>query len=236
MKNKVLLIILIVLFIGIVGVVIFLATHNNWKFDLITKEMEELKTSIKNADSEKIEEILERVVSEGDYAETEKSIKAYYRDYFSLIDTLTEELTKANIADTTYLITSNYTEDGKEFNNTKAALEQLKTSINEDYKKYEEFFTSEEKSLSYIKDKNLGANYLKYFKEQTKSSNEEKEQSIKAMKENVDKAIAKIDKTSEIIQFLVDNASVWHIENDNLMMDVEEIKQKYNEMISMLGA
>ena len=235
MKNKVLLIVLSVIVIGIVGVVIFLALNNNGKFDAITKEMEELKTAIKNADEEKVSDILTRVVSEGDYAEVEKAIKAYYKDYFGVIDSLSENLSKANNVSSSYLITSNYNTDGKEFINTKAALEELKTNLDKDYKTYEEFFTSEEKSMSYIKDKNLGSNFEKYFKAQTKSSEQEKNDSINAMKENIEKAKGKIDATSEIINFLVENASNWHIENDNLMMDTEELVQKYSEMISKLG-
>lgn len=233
MKKKILIIltIIIVIALGTVGYFVYQDFMQEEKLITELNEISDLANSgYPNTNMDEINEMLERIVTTGDYAVVEMAFKSYLKDNFNNTIEIAELLNDERI--TTILTAENYKEDGKEFTNTKEYINTTRDKLKECKEKYVEFFT-EEKAMSYINNKGLDSYYTDFYKQEFFGDIENIGDS-KIIEDSINEIIEVLNTSEEIINFLVDNKNSWNIDGDNIVFTSESLSNKYNELISKL--
>lgn len=228
MKKKILIggvVVLIAILIAIgIGLVRDLKVEASLK-----KEIKQLMylTNEENIQTEKINEMLTRRTTEGEYLPVEEAAKEYITDAFKNITKIHEILEDEKIEN--ILTIENYKTDGPKFlvtkeyiSNTKQELQNLKTS-------YEELFT-EEKMMTYINNKNLDDYYVDLYKNEL-LGNPEKSKS-EAIVIEINDILTTLDNCETIIDFLINNSANWKIENENILFSTQDLSTEFLDLIN----
>lgn len=231
MKKKVLIITAVIVAI-IVGVIVYFSFSDLKQEDKLKAELTEISelANAENIDMDKINAKLNSTVTNGDYAIVEKSAKQYLSDNFNNSIEMANLLNDENI--TKILTVENYKEDGKEFKNTKAYLSETIQKLEDCKNKYYEFFT-EEKTMSYINDKNLDSYYIDFYKNEIVADTET-EGNDKTVENAINSTISTLKASEKIIDFLIENKNSWEIQDDNIAFSSDSLANKYNELASNL--
>lgn len=231
MKKKIL-IGLGVLLVVIIGAIGYVVVSDSKQEEKLKNELEELNTLIneENIDVDKVKKMLNRTVTTGDYKVVETSFKAYLSDAFDSVFQMLDILNSDKLV--SILTAENYQNDGPEFTETKAYITETKTKLEELKNSYYSFLT-EEKAMSYIEDKGLDSYYVDLYREEyvgdIDTSNEDK-----TVEDSINQIIELLNVSEEIINFLSENSNSWHIEEDVIVFNTDELSNKYNELLNKI--
>ena len=231
MKKKIL-IGLGVLLVVIIGAIGYVVVSDSKQEEKLKNELEELNTLVneENIDVDKVKKMLNRTVTTGDYKVVETSFKAYLSDAFDSVFQMLDILNSDKLV--SILTAENYQNDGPEFTETKAYITETKTKLEELKNSYYSFLT-EEKAMSYIEDKGLDSYYVDLYREEyvgdIDTANEDK-----TVEDSINQIIELLNVSEEIINFLIENSNSWHIEEDVIVFNTDELSNKYNELLNKI--
>ena len=231
MKKKIL-IGLGVLLVVIIGAIGYVVVSDSKQEEKLKNELEELNTLVneENIDVDKVKKMLNRTVTTGDYKVVEISFKAYLSDAFDSVFQMLDILNSDKLV--SILTAENYQNDGPEFTETKAYITETKTKLEELKNSYYSFLT-EEKAMSYIEDKGLDSYYVDLYREEyvgdIDTANEDK-----TVEDSINQIIELLNVSEEIINFLSENSNSWHIEEDVIVFNTDELSNKYNELLNKI--
>lgn len=229
MKKKVL-IIIVILAIIILGLIAYFVVSDFMQEDKLKAELNELSqlSNAENIDIDKINQKLDTIVTKDDYAIVERAFKDYLSDSFENSLEIASILNDERITES--LTPENYKNDGPEFTSTKEYLTKTIEQLEYCKNKYNEFST-DEKAMSYINDKNLDEYYVNLYKEEIVG---DLSNTDKTVENSIDEVISMLDKSEKIIDFLIENKDSWEIENDNIIFDDTDLSREYDDLISQL--
>lgn len=221
-------VIALVLIVGIIAIGIGLYHDFKQESELIS-ECEQIKelTNEENIDTEKINEMLTRRISDGDYLQVENALKEYLTARFQNITKISEILNNEKLEN--ILTIDNYKNDGPEFVTTKEYIENTKQELQELKNRYEELFT-EETLMSYINNKSLDSYYVDFYKQELIGNQEESKDNN--VEHNIDGIITILDSYNSVIDFLITNKNSWKIEGENIVFANEELSNKFLEIVN----
>lgn len=221
-------VIALVLIVGIIAIGIGLYHDFKQESELIS-ECEQIKelTNEENIDTEKINEMLTRRISDGDYLQVENALKEYLTARFQNITKISEILNNEKLEN--ILTIDNYKNDGPEFVTTKEYIENTKQELQELKNRYEELFT-EETLMSYINNKSLDSYYVDFYKQELIGNQEESKDNT--VEHNIDGIITILDSYNSVIDFLITNKNSWKIEGENIVFANEELSNKFLEIVN----
>lgn len=221
-------VIALVLIVGIIAIGIGLYHDFKQESELIS-ECEQIKelTNEENIDTEKINEMLTRRISDGDYLQVENALKEYLTARFKNITKISEILNNEKLEN--ILTIDNYKNDGPEFVTTKEYIENTKQELQELKNRYEELFT-EETLMSYINNKSLDSYYVDFYKQELIGNQEESKDNT--VEHNIDGIITILDSYNSVIDFLITNKNSWKIEGENIVFANEELSNKFLEIVN----
>ncbi len=221
-------VITLVLIVGIIAIGIGLYHDFKQESELIS-ECEQIKelTNEENIDTEKINEMLTRRISDGDYLQVENALKEYLTARFQNITKISEILNNEKLEN--ILTIDNYKNDGPEFVTTKEYIENTKQELQELKNRYEELFT-EETLMSYINNKSLDSYYVDFYKQELIGNQEESKDNT--VEHNIDGIITILDSYNSVIDFLITNKNSWKIEGENIVFANEELSNKFLEIVN----
>ena len=230
--NKKILIAIFVIVAIVIGVVAYFVLSDYQQEEKLTAELTEISnlSNSENMDINKINEMLDRTVTKGDYAVVERACKEYLKDSFDNIVKIAEVMNDDKI--TNVLTVSNYQEDGKEFTNTKNYITTTKQTLEDCKAKYVEFFT-QEKAMSYINDKGLDSYYTDLYKNEF-VGDIESQYTDKTVENSIDEILGILNVYEEVINFLVENQNSWEISNDNIVFNSQSLSDQYTELVNKL--
>lgn len=231
MKKKILIIIGIIVGL-IVGLIIYFVVSDLRQEDNLRNELIEISNLVneENIDKDKIYKRLDTLVTKDDYKEVEKSFKSYLKDSFDNSVFMLNILNDEKI--TNILTVENYKKDGKDFKETKEYIKKTINDLEECKNKYYEFLT-EEKAMSYIKNKNLDSYYIDFYKDEILKDIEE-EKNDKTIEESINDVISLLQNSEKVIDFLIENKNSWSIDGHNILFNSDSLIDKYNKLISEL--
>lgn len=163
MKKKIFIGIGVVLALIVITIGYFVVTDLNQESKL-ENELIEISDMV-NSDDVDIDAVYDRLnstVTTGDYKVVEVAFKTYLKDNFDNTLKIVEILEDEQLVN--ILTPENYLNDGKDFIKTKEYITTTKTNLEKYKQSYIEFFT-EEKAMSYIKDKGLDDYYIDLYKD-----------------------------------------------------------------------
>ena len=229
MKKKILIVvgIILVLLIGVIGYFVIDSLKQEEKLKQELEEINELVNK-ENIDVNKVEEILNRTVTSGDYSIVEASFKTYLSDIFDNVFGIMDILNSDKLV--SILTVENYQNDGPNFEETKVYLTETKAKL-EEYKNNYYNLLNEEKAMSYINDKKLDDYYTSLYKNEYIGDikNEQKDNTIE---DSINQVLELLDISEHVINFLNENSNSWHIEKDEIVFDTDNLKDKYLELIN----
>lgn len=231
MKKKILIGVglFLVLIIGVIGYIVVTDLKQEEK---LKDELEELNMLVneENIDIDKVKEMLNRTVTTGDYKVVEESFKEYLSDTFDSIFQMMDILNSDKLV--SILTAENYQNDGPNFTETKAYITEIKTKLEELKNSYYSFLT-EEKAMSYIENKGLDSYYVGLYKDEYVGDMENVSED-KTVEDSVNQIIEILNVSEEVINFLSENSSSWHIEDNVIVFDTDELSNMYTELINKI--
>lgn len=221
-------VIALVLIVGIIAIGIGLY-HDFKQESKLISECEQIKelTNEENLDTEKINEMLTRRISDGEYLQVEEALKEYLTARFQNITKISEILNNEKLEN--ILTIDNYKNDGPEFATTKEYIENTKQELQDLKKRYEELFT-EETVMSYINNKNLDSYYVDFYKQELIGNPEDSKDNI--VEHEIDGIITILNSYNSVIDFLITNKNSWKIEGENIVFANQESSEKFLELIN----
>lgn len=209
------------------GIIINNATSGS-RFE---NEIVAINDAFSKGDDTKINEVLDRTMSTGEYAKVEKSLKSYVGDLFKNIndiDELSDNDTIYNSLEGEYLA-----KNIDKLDSTVAELKDASAKIDvltADAKK----LYNEESVREYIKEQNLDENYTKLFIDNAKLFYDDED--LRDNYNNTLKLLSKSIKVEvEAVEYLNKNKSGWKIENKQLVFTDDAVAKKYNEILNKVA-
>lgn len=179
-------------------------------------------------DQEKLNEILNRKMTKGGYAVVEDAYKRFSNDlhvvYTDILTKLSDEKIKQ------MLTIDTYKNDGPEFSNSIAYVEQTKKELSELNTKYYNLLT-DESVLSYIPE-GFDENYVSYYIKFTRKYVGENDS--RSVEKSINKIIELLDKQIDILNFLKANKKQWQVTDKGLSFSNEELTNTFNDKIKKL--
>lgn len=222
-QKKIIAIVVVVVLLVVIGVGI--VGYDVSQKTIVAQEVDRL---VKNSDltTETID--VNDIKSSGEYAKVEKAIKTYLNDYAVEVQKLIaiskdEKMTKL-------LSIDNYKEDGPEFKETLAYIEETTKQLDEASEKAIKLMEKDE-MFNYIENYDLSNKYKELYK--TLMLDEETEKDLKKaqteLQDSVDKLKNNLQTATEILNLLKDNKSSWQIQNNLVMFNNQTLLKQYNE-------
>lgn len=232
MKKKIITILLIILFVFVVIAGIVALRKTNQDSDQEEKLREEASTlnGLMNAESldiDKINEMLDRTVTTGDYAVVEKALKDYCRDGLNSLNSMLVVMEDEKMIN--MLTPENYKNDGPEFEETKKYIKESRETLETEKEKLLRLLEKDE-ILKYINDKNLSDEFKKLYEEVVQIDvNMEEEKT--GIDQSITMMVELLNSAEKIIDFLKENKNDWEVVDNQLTFTSEELSNEYNEMI-----
>lgn len=221
-------IIAVVLIVGVIAIGIGLYHDFKQEAELIAecKEISNL-TNADNLNTEKINGMLTRRISSGEYLQVEDALKEYLTARFQNVTRITEVLNDEKLEN--ILTIDNYKNDGPDFVATKEYIENTKQELQNLKTGYEELF-KEETIMSYINNKNVDSYYVDFYKQELIGNPEDYKDNI--VEHEIDGIISILDGSNSVIDFLIANKNNWKIEGENILFANEDLSNKFLEIIN----
>ncbi len=228
-KSKIILIIAIVVILAIIAIFAYSIVSELGQENKLNEEMNEISTIIASNDytEEEINKRLDERVTDGDYGKVENAAKTYLKDVIKLNIELSQIVNNGELS--TMLTSNNYQEDGPEFTKTKEYISSTTQRLEEMKKEYEEYMSTE-KVMSYIEKENVDEYYVELYKTIMGES------SYEEISSSIDQLIDVLNKSNNIIDFLIENKGSWEIQDDMIVFSTNEQIEEYNNLIAQLSA
>lgn len=228
-KSKIILIIAIVVILAIIAIFAYSIVSELGQENKLNEEMNEISTIIASNDytEEEINQRLDERVTDGDYGKVENAAKTYLKDVIKLNIELSQIVNGGELS--TMLTSNNYQEDGPEFTNTKEYISSTTQRLEEMKQEYEEYMSTE-KVMSYIEKENVDEYYVELYKTIMGES------SYEEISSSIDELIDVLNKSNNIIDFLIENKGSWEIQDDMIVFSTNEQIEEYNNLIAQLSA
>ena len=228
-KSKIILIIAIVVILAIIAIFAYSIVSELGQENKLNEEMNEISTIIASNDytEEEINQRLDERVTDGDYGKVENAAKTYLKDVIKLNIELSQIVNNGELS--TMLTSNNYQEDGPEFTNTKEYISSTTQRLEEMKQEYEEYMSTE-KVMSYIEKENVDEYYVELYKTIMGES------SYEEISSSIDELIDVLNKSNDIIDFLIENKGSWEIQDDMIVFSTNEQIEEYNNLIAQLSA
>lgn len=202
--------------------------------DSIRYEIEMInKIAAGSYNQDEIDQVLNRVTTEGDYAIVEKAIKQYMKDYINMSKGVTDAIDGINLY--TILSEENLTQDAPDFINTKEKLSNAKLKL-EEYKTNSKNFLTEEKIKSYLTDTTISEEARSFYEDELAKMTEEDKEVIEQLDTVIDQANVIIEKEEALIDYLITNKNTWVIKDGAVAFDKEQKATEYNTILRELVA
>ena len=236
MKKSTKIIIAIVVIVLIIAAIIGFFVIRDLKQE--TNLETELNDLLSSMDSyplkyEELETKLNRTATTGSYKDVETSVKEYMRSFINSVKSLDTLFDSDDIINA--VSAENYKNDGPDFVKTKKNLSTASEELDKISEDLLSFFT-EEKAMSFIKDKNLDDYYIDLYKQYTVAGDDESKSEISNTQKELTNSLNDfkklINQEQEIIDFLVKNKRSWKIENDEIIFYSQTLVDKYNNLIN----
>ena len=231
MSKKKIFIIALVLIITVGAVVggIFIDNQTK-KEDALKNEIAEVNKLLlsENRDENKVNELLERTISDGEYAKVEKAAKKYLKDSITSLDDLLDLLKDEKI--TNMLSIDNYKKDGPEFNDSLSYLNTYRKKLNTVSNSFL-WFVDREKINEYIKNQNLNEENEKLLRELLVTE-EGLDEEYASIVESVEMVKDLLNKEESVLKFLKENKNDWVIKKKKMMFSTDKLLKKYQELIN----
>ena len=191
MKKKIFITIGVIVAI-IIAIIAYMVVSDMIQEKKLNEEFSYVDGLVENEErqTEEIKNVLERIVTKGDYAKVETSYKKYLKDIYENIENLTKILEDDEI--TNSLTAKNYQEDGPEFVKTKEYLSKTKKSLEDGKNTYYELLT-EDGAMKYIKTMELDSYYEDIYKNEINGYISEEEHENKTVEESINDVISLLD-------------------------------------------
>lgn len=218
----------------LVGIIAFLIISQFLKEHQLRNEINEVYSLIyaEQYDFDAIYTKLNKIETDDGYAVVEGCAKDYLRDLFDKILDFTNILND----DETYsiLTVENFKNDGPSFKESKEYLTKTKQNILNLEAEILSYL-KEETIMAYIVNENLEDSYVNLYKSFDFAKEKEINKKKETIGESVDNFVALIEKEQEVLAFLTENKNNWHINNNTINFENEDLSAKYNEMIAELN-
>lgn len=231
MKKKILIVLSIVILIIVIALG-YAVVIDFKQEDKLKKELTKISELI-NSDNINIEEINKRLantITKGDYRIVEESYKQYLKETFENSLEIKTALNNENISD--ILTANNYINDGPDFIKTKQYINKTKETLRNCKEKYNEFLT-EEKVMSYIKDKDLDSYYIDFFRNEIIGDMSTENQDV-IVNNAINDIINILEKSDNIIDFLITNKGNWKINENSIEFNSDNLANQYNKMLDSI--
>lgn len=223
--NKIILTILLILVILVIAIGIVFGGRiiNKAKLD---RELENLVN--KDITSEDLSNTT--LVTSGDFAVVEKTVKEYFKEYSDLRKQFMDKVNDEKLEE--ILKTENYNEDGPEFTES---INYLNTSKQEFNNISEELLDllSKENIVSRIENESISDYYKELYKgyflegDSLSSTFQEEYQDIKDVQSIMNNLY---DNEIKILNFLTENEENWEVLDDKLTFNDSALSEEYNNM------
>lgn len=215
----------VIVIIAIIGVLVLVAVggialvvNETAQRALIGAEMESINTT---------GEIDSEIKSKGKYAEVEKALKEYLKEYKGIAVEVAEAYQNEKF--TTILSADNYKEDGPNFEASKKLISDVKEKGENAKTKLAEMSKEEYKDKR-ADDNGLTGKYKELFK-----SSIQLESDAKTVETTVDNVNNYLDKINAVFDFLKETEGKWQIANNQVQFRDMANVTKYNSLLTSVS-
>lgn len=217
----------IVSFVVAFVIIISVSAYKDLKIeDALKTEIQEINTYLQQdvIDYDRINILLERTISNGEYRLVELATKIYLKDYikaYKSIETIMNSEEMQNL-----LTPINYKEDGPKFVKSQAFVEKSHQDLII-YRDRFLYFYEEDKIMSYL---NCDDEYYIDFYQNEIFGNL---RDVKEAENEINKGIYFLEVASKIFDLLSKNKEKWKIEDNRIYLD-DDILNEYNNLIKSI--
>ena len=227
--NKVILTILLLLVILVVAIGIVFGGRiiNKVKLD---RELENLVS--KDISTEELSN--ENLVTSGDFAVVEQTIKDYFKDYSELRKQFMDKVNDTKLQ--SILTPENYNQDGPDFAESISYINTTKEEFNSIADKLLDLL-SKENIVARIENEDISDYYKDLYKGYLIENNDLSKTFQESYQDTVDDKILMnnlYDNEIKILNFLTENKGHWEVLDNKLTFDNQELANTFNEMKSNL--
>ena len=215
----------------VAAVIVGLIINNMTAGSRFENEVVAINAAFSSGDDQKIDEVLKRTMSSGNYAKVESSLKSYVGDLsrnINQIKEITDNETVYNALDSEYI-----EKNIDKLDETIATLKDVSSKVDTlttDAKK----LYSENDVKAYIEDKNLGEGFRNLFFENAKVFYEDED-----LRNNYDNTLkllrGSVKVEIEAITFLKDHKADWEIKDNKLNFKNDNISKQYTKILEKVA-
>ena len=227
MKKKFLIIGIVIIFLIVSGISYFTIMEIRKENELINEINRIVELSEEeDIDIYEINNLLDRVVTKGEYQKVEKAAKNYMRDSIDNIMIIYNVISDDDLINV--LSIENIKKDGPNFNETRKYITDTKETLNSSLDKYYEYFT-EEVIMSYFDTENTEEKYVELYKDVI--GDFEIESIDTTFEDAVNDIIELLNIEEKVLDFLTKNKNYWTTEGENIVFDNDKLLEEYNSLI-----
>ena len=234
-KKSLIITVVVIIIFAILGAYSYKEYSDKEEKEKLVKEINELNglVSKQNMDMDKVNEILDRTVTNKSYSDVERASKDYLKNSVNLLNDLMGVMSNEDIVK--ILTVENYKKDGPKFTNSKNLIDDTKKSLGEQKDKF--LACLDEKEIDkYADEKGFNEEKKKLFKELMIGKNSSIEKDRKQFEEAIDMVLDLLNKQEEIIDFLIENKGQWEISGSQITFRDSKLVTKYNNLLTKLQA
>ena len=234
MKKKIIFLLVLILLI-VIGVISFFGYNyylDNKEKVLMQNEVKEVLKCIseKEVNLKKIEEITSPKITSGNRLAVEEALEEYILVSANAINTTITLLNDERI--TNLLSDTNFQNDGPAFLTSKTYINETKQKLLQN-KKDILSLTDTSKIMSYFKNSTNDIYYEEMYRNLA-IGNGLKETDIKTFSDSIDKIINLLDVSSKALNLLSENSNAWHLQNNQIYFNNQELLNTYNNLIAQI--
>ena len=171
--------------------------------------------------------------TKGSYAVIEGAIKEYFAQYASEASKI--DKIKTDKTFTSILSADNYTNDGKDFNNSMAYITSTENNIDNTLKTLEAM-AKEKQIMKKIDDKELSNHYVTLYKELMLGTpaNAAFENGYKSTKVTVDAIKNVLVVQNDVLNLLKDNKDNWDVKDGKVVFKKSDLLTSYNDIVGRI--
>ena len=228
---KVLLIILLILVLLFAGIIGYVIVDSSKQEEILNKEVDRLLSVNYLTD-----DINTTVVTTGEYAVIEKTMKKYVKDFSDTYKEFYQVISEFNFEG--MFTADNFANDGPDFVNSKGKLSNLKTTLTDCLNKMTEM-SSEKYIMNLIKNKDIDDYYIDLYKDYmfgsaVNSFDEYMKEDIEYTN-NFNKDVNSfLDDCYNLYDFMSKNRNNWEVEGETVFFSTGSLVNEYNDILNKI--
>ncbi|MBO4855621.1 hypothetical protein J5500_04430 [Candidatus Saccharibacteria bacterium] len=215
----------------VAALIIGLLINNATAGSRFESEIVAMNDAFSSGNNQKIDEVLKRTVSSGNYARVETSLKSYVGDLVTNINDIKAVTDNEAVYDS--LEGSYLAKNAGKLDETIVELTEASKKVDELTKNADKLY-NEEDVKAYIKDQQLGENYSQLFIENAKLFYDDDE--LRDNYKNTLKLLrSSIAVEIEAIEYLKNHRSDWEIKDNQLKFKNDAISKEYTKILEKVA-